>query len=126
MHYCAKGLSLVIAVVSATNQLLDAHEAPVRWALLARKPGRDPMIAQPDEITETEIFITQIPEILDKRFCDSVIARRQQLIGRQTSEPELAQRRNEIRTHTVVTQLLEIVEGKIRISRVGEAANELG
>jgi hypothetical protein len=33
------------------------------------------MVAHPDEITETEIFIAQVPEILDERFRDSVVAR---------------------------------------------------
>jgi hypothetical protein len=48
-----------------------------------------------------------------------VIARLEQLIGRQASEAESPKRRDEIRGHAVVTQLLEIVEGKISISRVG-------
>ncbi len=83
------------------------------------------MIAQPDEITQTEICIAQIPEILDERFRDPVVARRQQLIGRQTGEAESPQRRNEIRGDAVVSQLLEIVEGKISVSRVAETSDEL-
>jgi hypothetical protein len=77
------------------------------------------MIAQPDEIAEAEIFVAQIPEVLDERFRDPVVARRQQLIGRQTSEAESPQRRNEIRVYAVVTQILEIIERKILVPRVG-------
>jgi hypothetical protein len=83
------------------------------------------MIPHPDEITEPEICIAQIPEILNERFRDPVIARRQQLIGGQTSEAESPKRRNEIRGHAVVTQLLEIVEGKILVSRISKTPDEL-
>src|SRR5439155_11726738 len=54
-----------------------------------------------------------------------MIARLEQLVGRQTGEAESPQRRNEIRRHAVVTQLLKIVEGKISVSRVGETSDEL-
>ena len=83
------------------------------------------MVAHPDEITKTDIFVAQVPEILDERFRDSVVARLEQLTGRQTREAESPQRRNEIRCHAVVTQLLEILEGKIFVSRVAETADEL-
>jgi len=83
------------------------------------------MIAHPDEITETETCIAQIPEVLDERFRDPVVSRIEQLSGSQISEAESPQRRNEIRGHAVVTQLLEIVEGKISVSRVGKTADEL-
>src|SRR5882762_2388235 len=138
MEYSAKRLSLVIAfasrfplpasvitAVSATNELLDAQESPVGRALLARKPGRDSVIAHPHEIAETEICVAKIPEILDERCRDPVIARLEQLTGRQISEAEPPQRRNEIRRHAVVTQLLEVVERKILVSRVGETADKV-
>ena len=82
---------------------------------------RDSMIAHPDEITEAEICVAQIAEILDERFRHPVIARLEQLTRRQIGKAESPQRRNEIRGHTVVTQLLEIVEGKVSVSRVGKA-----
>src|SRR5256885_8286155 len=125
MHYPAKGLRLIIPAVSATNEILDAHEPSVRGTLLTRKSGRDSVIAHPHEITETEICVAQVPEILDERFSDSVIARLEQLTGGQISEAESPQRRDEIRGHAVVTQLLEIVEGKISVSGVGETSDEL-
>src|SRR6267142_7209627 len=90
MEYSVKRLSLVIAfasasrfplpasvipAVSTTNELLDAQESPVGRALLARKPGRDSVIAHPHEIAESEICVAKIPEILDERFRDPVIAR---------------------------------------------------
>jgi hypothetical protein len=46
------------------------------------------MIAHPYEITESEFRIAQIPEILDEGFRDPVIARLEQLTGRQISESE--------------------------------------
>jgi hypothetical protein len=59
-------LPSIIPAIPATNEFLDAEEAPARRALRARKSRRDPVIAHPDEITKTKIFITQIPEILDE------------------------------------------------------------
>src|SRR5687767_6879224 len=84
------------------------------------------MIAQPDEITETEIRVSQIPEILDEGFRDAVVSRLQQLIARQTTEAESPQRLNEFRGHSVVTQLLELVERKISVSCVGQTPDERG
>lgn len=75
-----------------------------------RKPGGNSVIAHPDEIAESEIGVAKIPEILDEGFRHPVVARFEQLIGGQTSEAESAQRRDEIRSHAVITQLLEIVE----------------
>src|SRR6266480_1732961 len=74
------------------------------------------MIAHSDEITETEICIAQIPKILDERFRDPVVARLEQLTGGQISEAESPKRRNEIRGHAVVTQLLELVDGRTLVS----------
>src|SRR4029077_2700463 len=45
--------SLVVPAVSAANEILDAHETPVRRALRTGKSGRDSMIAHPYVITKT-------------------------------------------------------------------------
>jgi hypothetical protein len=84
-------LSLVIPAVAPTNEILYAHEPSIGCALLTRKTGRDPMIAHPDEVTEIEILVAEITEILDERFRDSVIAGLEQLTGRQIGEYESSQ-----------------------------------
>ena len=57
---------LVLASVSTSNEILDADETSVRRAHLARKPGGDSVIAHPDEITESEVLVAELPEILDE------------------------------------------------------------
>ena len=54
----------LITAVSARNELPDAQESPIARAELARKLDRDTVIAHPDEITETQIAVTEIPEFL--------------------------------------------------------------
>jgi len=114
-----------ISAVSPGNELLRAREAPIGGALPARKPDRDAVIAEPDEITKGQIAVPQIAELFDERLRDAVIARLEELIGRQTGKAESPQRRDEIRGHAVVAQLLKFVEGEIPVPRVAKVVHEI-
>ena len=74
------------------------------------------MIPQPDELCEAYRGVAELPKPIGKRRRDSVVPRRQKVVGRQSLEPKVGKRRNVVACDAMIAKLHEVVRSQIGVS----------